>query len=219
MVVEIKERDRSCPSHSTARYRCPQCEPRPEYRRAPVGDFKCLWLFVHSFSRAFHVDIRRSMVLKLTCKVDLSTCFHFWFLSISNAGMSQGLPSPPESANYSHKAYHSALNEESDVRQVGNIAVLPVKTKIRGPAPVGTRALLHRKSHNLFTQYIQRTPTLRISSTKLSTSSARTLSSVTSRLRVLPIASSSSSSCSCQTASPRSVHSALRRRNLRPPKP
>ncbi|KAJ3556722.1 hypothetical protein NM688_g1866 [Phlebia brevispora] len=33
-------------------------------------------------------------------------------------------------------AYHSALNEEPDVRQVGNMAVLPIKTKIRGPAPL-----------------------------------------------------------------------------------
>jgi len=32
-------------------------------------------------------------------------------------------------------AYHSALNEEPDVRQVGNMAILPIKTKIRGPAP------------------------------------------------------------------------------------
>ncbi|KAI0346877.1 ARP2/3 complex, 21 kDa p21-Arc subunit [Trametopsis cervina] len=33
-------------------------------------------------------------------------------------------------------AYHSALNEEPDVREVGNLAVLPIKTKIRGPAPL-----------------------------------------------------------------------------------
>jgi len=33
-------------------------------------------------------------------------------------------------------AYHSAFNEEPDVRQVGNMSVLPIKTKIRGPAPL-----------------------------------------------------------------------------------
>ncbi|OBZ76048.1 Actin-related protein 2/3 complex subunit 3 [Grifola frondosa] len=33
-------------------------------------------------------------------------------------------------------AYHSSFNEEPDVREVGNMSVLPIKTKIRGPAPV-----------------------------------------------------------------------------------
>ncbi|KAH9943257.1 ARP2/3 complex 21 kDa subunit [Epithele typhae] len=33
-------------------------------------------------------------------------------------------------------AYHSALNEVPDVRQVGNLAVLPIKSKYRGPAPM-----------------------------------------------------------------------------------
>jgi actin related protein 2/3 complex subunit 3 len=33
-------------------------------------------------------------------------------------------------------AYHSALNEESDVRQIGNMSILPIRTRIRGPAPV-----------------------------------------------------------------------------------
>ncbi|KAF7965188.1 hypothetical protein HWV62_10421 [Athelia sp. TMB] len=33
-------------------------------------------------------------------------------------------------------AYHSALNEEPDTRQVGNMGILPIKTKIRGPAPL-----------------------------------------------------------------------------------
>jgi len=32
-------------------------------------------------------------------------------------------------------AYHSSLNEEPDLRQVGNMALLPIKTRIRGPAP------------------------------------------------------------------------------------
>ncbi|KAG5654621.1 hypothetical protein H0H81_011596 [Sphagnurus paluster] len=32
-------------------------------------------------------------------------------------------------------AYHSSFNEEPDVRQVGNMAILPIKTRIRGPAP------------------------------------------------------------------------------------
>ncbi|KAG6817855.1 hypothetical protein H0H87_001687 [Tephrocybe sp. NHM501043] len=34
-------------------------------------------------------------------------------------------------------AYHSSLNDEPDVRQVGNLAILPIKTRIRGPAPQG----------------------------------------------------------------------------------
>lgn len=33
-------------------------------------------------------------------------------------------------------AYHSALNEEPDARQVGNVSILPIKTRIRGPAPI-----------------------------------------------------------------------------------
>ncbi|KZP00162.1 ARP2/3 complex 21 kDa subunit [Calocera viscosa TUFC12733] len=33
-------------------------------------------------------------------------------------------------------AYHSAFNEEPDVRTIGNTAILPVKTRIRGPAPL-----------------------------------------------------------------------------------
>ncbi|KAI0053728.1 actin-related protein ARPC3 [Auriscalpium vulgare] len=32
-------------------------------------------------------------------------------------------------------AYHSSLNEDLDVRQVGNVGVFPIKTRIRGPAP------------------------------------------------------------------------------------
>jgi len=33
-------------------------------------------------------------------------------------------------------AYHSAFNEIPDVRQVGNMSILPIRTKIRGPAPI-----------------------------------------------------------------------------------
>ncbi|KAF8969435.1 actin-related protein ARPC3 [Flammula alnicola] len=33
-------------------------------------------------------------------------------------------------------AYHSSLNEEPDVRQVGNMSILPIRTRIRGPAPI-----------------------------------------------------------------------------------
>ncbi|KAK0482082.1 actin-related protein ARPC3 [Armillaria luteobubalina] len=33
-------------------------------------------------------------------------------------------------------AYHSSFNEDPDIRQVGNMAVLPIKTKIRGPAQI-----------------------------------------------------------------------------------
>jgi actin related protein 2/3 complex subunit 3 len=36
------------------------------------------------------------------------------------------------------QAYHSAFNEDLDVRQVGNMSILPIKTKIRGPAQLGT---------------------------------------------------------------------------------
>jgi hypothetical protein len=36
------------------------------------------------------------------------------------------------------QAYHSALNESEDARRVGNMSILPIKTKVRGPAPVGT---------------------------------------------------------------------------------
>ncbi|KAG8856740.1 subunit of the Arp2/3 complex [Tulasnella sp. 330] len=32
-------------------------------------------------------------------------------------------------------AYHSTFNDALDVRQVGNMAILPIKTKIRGPSP------------------------------------------------------------------------------------
>ncbi|KAI9000825.1 actin-like protein ARPC3 [Trametes punicea] len=33
-------------------------------------------------------------------------------------------------------AYHSSFNEYPDTRLVGNLAILPIKTKFRGPAPV-----------------------------------------------------------------------------------
>ncbi|KAF8622064.1 hypothetical protein AX15_007214 [Amanita polypyramis BW_CC] len=33
-------------------------------------------------------------------------------------------------------AYHSSLNDYPDMTQVGNLAVLPIKTRIRGPAPI-----------------------------------------------------------------------------------
>ncbi|ESK95070.1 arp2 3 complex 21 kda subunit [Moniliophthora roreri MCA 2997] len=33
-------------------------------------------------------------------------------------------------------AYHSSFNEVPDVRQVGNMSILPIKTKIRGPSPI-----------------------------------------------------------------------------------
>ncbi|KAG8904753.1 subunit of the Arp2/3 complex [Tulasnella sp. 403] len=35
-------------------------------------------------------------------------------------------------------AYHSAFNDDPDARFVGNLSILPIKTKIRGPAPVTT---------------------------------------------------------------------------------
>jgi len=34
------------------------------------------------------------------------------------------------------QAYHSAFNEDPDVRVVGNTSLLPIKTRIRGPAPL-----------------------------------------------------------------------------------
>jgi len=34
-------------------------------------------------------------------------------------------------------AYHSSFNEVADVRQVGNMSVLPIRTRLRGPAPQG----------------------------------------------------------------------------------
>jgi ARP2/3 complex ARPC3 (21 kDa) subunit len=45
------------------------------------------------------------------------------------------------------QAYHSALNEDPDARQVGNMSILPIKTRIRGPAPVGTHSRLHVVTH------------------------------------------------------------------------
>lgn len=39
------------------------------------------------------------------------------------------------------QAYHSSLNEVPDARQVGNISILPIRTRIRGPAPIGSRCL------------------------------------------------------------------------------
>ncbi|KAJ7752750.1 actin-related protein ARPC3 [Mycena maculata] len=38
-------------------------------------------------------------------------------------------------------AYHSSFNEEPDMRQAGNMAILPIKTKIRGPAPIADAGL------------------------------------------------------------------------------
>jgi hypothetical protein len=36
----------------------------------------------------------------------------------------------------STQAYHSSFNDDTSVRQVGNMALLPINTKIRGPAPI-----------------------------------------------------------------------------------
>ncbi|TFK22324.1 ARP2 3 complex 21 kDa subunit [Coprinopsis marcescibilis] len=33
-------------------------------------------------------------------------------------------------------AYHSSFNEEPDVRLAGNLSILPIRTRIRGPAPI-----------------------------------------------------------------------------------
>ncbi|KAK3809552.1 MAG: actin-related protein 2/3 complex subunit 3 [Benniella sp.] len=33
-------------------------------------------------------------------------------------------------------AYHSAFNEEKDFRSVGNMVLLPIKTRVRGPSPI-----------------------------------------------------------------------------------
>lgn len=35
-------------------------------------------------------------------------------------------------------AYHSAFNADTSVRQIGNMAVLPISTKVRGPAPIAS---------------------------------------------------------------------------------
>lgn len=45
-----------------------------------------------------------------------------------------GLPSPVVA---SLQAYHSTFNELDDVRQVGNTSVLPIKSRFRGPGPLG----------------------------------------------------------------------------------
>ncbi|EAU84360.2 ARP2/3 complex 21 kDa subunit [Coprinopsis cinerea okayama7 len=34
-------------------------------------------------------------------------------------------------------AYHSSFNEDPEARQVGNMSILPIRTRIRGPAPIG----------------------------------------------------------------------------------
>ena len=45
--------------------------------------------------------------------------------------------------SYPLQAYHSPLNEDIDVRQVRNMAILPIRTRIRGPAPIGTQRRQH----------------------------------------------------------------------------
>ncbi|KAI9636240.1 actin-related protein 2/3 complex subunit 3 [Dioszegia hungarica] len=35
-------------------------------------------------------------------------------------------------------AYHSSYNDDPSVRQVGNTAILPISTKVRGPAPIAS---------------------------------------------------------------------------------
>ncbi|KIO30178.1 hypothetical protein M407DRAFT_242253 [Tulasnella calospora MUT 4182] len=35
-------------------------------------------------------------------------------------------------------AYHSTFNDDLDARQVGNMSILPIRTRIRGPSPVIT---------------------------------------------------------------------------------
>ena len=48
---------------------------------------------------------------------------------------------------YQLQAYHSSFNEEVDVRQVGNMSVLPIRTKIRGPAPISESVYQINASH------------------------------------------------------------------------
>ncbi|KAJ6538555.1 ARP2 3 complex 21 kDa subunit [Mycena vulgaris] len=47
-------------------------------------------------------------------------------------------------------AYHSSFNDEPDVRQAGNMAILPIKTKIRGPAPIGFSRISSTETLDLF---------------------------------------------------------------------
>lgn len=39
------------------------------------------------------------------------------------------------------QAYHSAFNDDPSVRQVGNTAILPISTKMRGPAPIACKLM------------------------------------------------------------------------------
>lgn len=58
--------------------------------------------------------------------------------------------------SFSHggdQAYHSSLNEDPDARQVGNMSILPIKTRIRGPAPVG-KQVPHHVSIYIMTNYL-----------------------------------------------------------------
>ena len=78
------------------------------------------------------------------------------------------------------QAYHSALNEEPDIRQVGNLGIYPIKTRVRGPAPV---AGIFFVSSPLSLTYLlsQRVTSRATSSMKPWTSSAPTRSSETLR--------------------------------------
>jgi hypothetical protein len=60
------------------------------------------------------------------------TCHACTVLSLSPIRSSRYSPSS------SHQAYHSTFNELTDVRVVGNTSVLPIKSRFRGPAPIGS---------------------------------------------------------------------------------
>ncbi|KAF8983653.1 subunit of the Arp2/3 complex [Haplosporangium bisporale] len=45
-------------------------------------------------------------------------------------------------------AYHSAFNEVTDLRAAGGMAILPIKTRVRGPAPIGTILKQHGPDAN-----------------------------------------------------------------------
>ncbi|KAI0082360.1 actin-like protein ARPC3 [Panus rudis PR-1116 ss-1] len=57
-------------------------------------------------------------------------------------------------------AYHSSFNEEPDVRVIGNMSVLPIKTKIRGPAPLGVynQRMVHQHDSSHFIIYVPADP-------------------------------------------------------------
>lgn len=108
-------------------------------------------------------------------------------------------PLPPGSVF--PQAYHSSYNDATEYSVAGNTAILPLRTRIRGPAPsLGVSDLTSDGHARRLTPDLQNRPTSQTSSMKPSRCSGPTRSSATSKSRAPQTGHSSTSSSTSPTA-------------------